>query len=50
MDRDRELCTKAVTRRDIIVIGGRSQNGNERRQVFKLSKSGGGWVIDDIGS
>ncbi len=38
-----------VTRRDIIVIGGRSQNGNERRQVFKLSKSGGGWVIDDIG-
>lgn len=39
-----------VTRRDIIVIDGRSQNGNERRQVFKLSKSGGGWVIDDIGS
>jgi tetratricopeptide (TPR) repeat protein len=41
--------TVTVTRRDIIIVRGRSQNGHSRQQQFVLSKLGGNWVIDQIG-
>jgi serine/threonine protein kinase len=44
-----DSATVAVTRRDIIVVRGRSQNGNTRPQSFVLSRAGGKWVIVQIG-
>ncbi|HLE69665.1 MAG TPA: protein kinase [Vicinamibacteria bacterium] len=44
-----DSATVAVTRRDIIVVRGRSQNGNSRPQSFVLSRTGGKWVIVQIG-
>lgn len=44
-----DRATVTVTRRDIIVIRGRSQNGHSRQQQFFLSKAAGNWVIDQIG-
>lgn len=43
-----DSATVAVTRRDIIVIRGRSQNGNSRAQIFILQKTNGSWVITEI--
>ena len=43
-----DTATVAVTRSDIIVIRGRSQNGNRRQQSFVLQKSNGHWVIINI--
>ncbi len=43
-----DTATVAVIRRDVIVIRGRSQNGNSRQQSFVLQKSNGSWVITDI--
>lgn len=40
--------TAVVTRRDTIVIRGRTQNGNSRQQTFVLQNSGGSWVITEI--
>jgi len=44
-----DSATVAVTRRDIIVVRGRTQNGNTRPQSFVLSRAGGKWVIVQIG-
>lgn len=44
-----DRATVTVTRRDTLVIRGRSQNGHSRQQQFFLSKAGGNWVIDQIG-
>ena len=44
-----DSATVAVTRRDIIVVRGRSQNGNTRPQSFVLARAGGKWVIVQIG-
>ena len=43
-----DTATVAVTRRDVIVIRGRTQNGNTRQQSFVLQKTDGRWVITDI--
>ena len=43
-----DSATVAVTRRDVIVIRGRSQNGNSRQQTFVLQKTNGSWVITEI--
>jgi len=44
-----DAATVNVTRRDIIIVRGRSQNGHTRKQTFTLSKSNGNWVIVQIG-
>jgi hypothetical protein len=44
-----DSATVNVSRRDIIVIRGRSQDGRSRPQSFVLSKSGGKWMIVQIG-
>jgi serine/threonine protein kinase len=44
-----DSATVTVTRRDVIVVGGRPQNGRSRQQQFVLSKSSGNWVIVQIG-
>jgi hypothetical protein len=44
-----DTATVGVTRRDIIVARGRSQDGNSRPQSFVLSRTGGKWVIVQIG-
>jgi serine/threonine protein kinase len=44
-----DSATVNVSRRDIIVIRGRSQDGRSRPQSFVLSKSGGKWMILQIG-
>ncbi len=44
-----DSATVSVSRRDIIVIRGRSQDGRSRPQSFVLSKAGGKWVIVQIG-
>jgi serine/threonine protein kinase len=44
-----DAATVNVTRRDIIIVRGRSQNGDSRPQSFVLSKAGGKWVIVQIG-
>jgi hypothetical protein len=38
-----------ATRRDVLVVRGRSQNGDSRPQSFTLSRTGGRWVIVQIG-
>ena len=43
-----DTATITVTRRDVIVTRGRSQNGNSRQQTFVLEKTGGSWVITQI--
>ena len=44
-----DSATVNVTRQDIIVVRGRSQNGNSRPQSFALARAGGKWVIVQIG-
>jgi tetratricopeptide (TPR) repeat protein len=44
-----DSATVHANRQDIIVVRGRSQNGNSRPQSFVLSKAGGKWVIVQIG-
>jgi hypothetical protein len=44
-----DSATVNVSRRDIIVVRGRSQDGKSRPQKFVMSKSGGKWVIVQIG-
>ncbi len=44
-----DRATVKLTRRDVIVIRGRSQNGNSRDQTFLLAKTAGSWVITQIG-
>ena len=44
-----DSATANATRRDIIVVRGRSQNGDSRPQSFALSRAGGRWVIVQIG-
>jgi serine/threonine protein kinase len=44
-----DSATVNVTRRDIIIVRGRPQDGRSHPQVFMLSKSGGSWVIVQIG-
>ncbi len=44
-----DSATVNATRRDVITVRGRSQNGNSRPQSFVLSKAGGKWVIVQIG-
>jgi hypothetical protein len=44
-----DSATVNVTRQDILVIRGRSQNGNSRPQSFTLSRTGGKWIIVQIG-
>jgi hypothetical protein len=44
-----DSATVNVSRRDIIVVRGRSQDGKSRPQKFLMSKSGGKWVIVQIG-
>jgi serine/threonine protein kinase len=44
-----DTATVNVTRRDVIIVRGRSQDGRSHPQVFMLSKSGGNWVIVQIG-
>jgi serine/threonine protein kinase len=46
---DGERATVTVTRRDLIIVKGRPQNGHSRQQQFFLVKLGGNWVIDQIG-
>ena len=43
-----DTATVALTRSDVIVVRGRSQNGKSRQQSFVLQKSNGRWVITDI--
>jgi tetratricopeptide (TPR) repeat protein len=43
-----DSATAVVSRRDVIVIRGRSQNGNSRQQSFALQESNGRWVITAI--
>ena len=43
-----DTATVSLTRRDVIVIRGRSQNGKGRQQSFVFQKSNGSWVITDI--
>jgi len=45
---DGGTATAVVSRRDTIVIRGRTQNGNTRQQTFVLQNTGGGWVITEI--
>jgi len=44
-----DSATIGATRRDIITVRGRSQDGNSRPQSFVLSRTGGKWVIVQIG-
>jgi hypothetical protein len=44
-----DAATVSVTRRDIITVRGRAQNGDSRPQSFAFSKAGGKWVIVQIG-
>lgn len=44
-----DRATVKLTRRDVIVIRGRSQNGSSRAQTFVLAKTAGSWVITQIG-
>ncbi len=44
-----DAATVNVTRRDIITVRGRAQNGDSRPQSFVFSKAGGKWVIVQIG-
>jgi serine/threonine protein kinase len=44
-----DSATVNVTRRDVIIVRGRPQDGRSHPQVFMLSKSGGSWVIVQIG-
>ena len=44
-----DRATVKLRRRDVIVIRGRSQNGNSRSQVFVLAKTAGNWTITQIG-
>ncbi len=44
-----DSATANVTRRDIITVRGRSQDGNSRPQSFTLSRAGSRWVIVQIG-
>jgi serine/threonine-protein kinase len=44
-----DSATVTVTRRDVIIVSGRPQNGRSRQQQFVLSKSAGNWVIVQIG-
>jgi len=44
-----DSATVNATRRDIITVRGRSQNGDSRPQSFVLSRTGGKWVIVQIG-
>jgi serine/threonine protein kinase len=44
-----DSATVSVTRRDIITVRGRAQNGDSRPQSFVFSKAGGKWVIVQIG-
>ncbi len=44
-----DSATVGATRRDIITVRGRAQNGNSRPQSFVLSRAGGKWVIVQIG-
>ncbi len=46
---DGDRATATVTRSDVIVVRGHSQNGRSRQQQFFLTKLGGNWVIDQIG-
>jgi tetratricopeptide (TPR) repeat protein len=43
-----DSATANVTRRDIITVRGRSQDGNSRPQSFVLSRAGSKWVILQI--
>jgi len=45
---DGNAATVAVTRSDVIVVRGRSRNGNSRQQTFVLEKAGGRWIITQI--
>jgi hypothetical protein len=44
-----DTATVNVTRRDIITVRGRAQNGDSRPQTFVFSRAGGKWVIVQIG-
>jgi len=44
-----DRATVKLARRDVIVIRGRSQNGNSRSQTFVLAKTAGNWIIIQIG-
>jgi hypothetical protein len=44
-----DSATVNVTRRDVLVVRGRSQDGRSHPQAFVPSKSGGNWVIVQIG-
>ncbi|GMR23989.1 MAG: hypothetical protein BMS9Abin37_2473 [Acidobacteriota bacterium] len=45
---DGDTASVAVTRKDVIVVRGRSRNGKSRQQTFVLEKAGGSWVITRI--